>query len=94
MNSEPITATGSHGEYQWLTTNQHDLDTLLQSCPQVVLGKFVGITSLDSGPLIPTDDEKQAGWQSRNGIAHSPQIRSVHELRYGYCDGFDEWYVF
>jgi hypothetical protein len=34
---------------------------LLQLCPEVVLGKYIAITSFDSGPLAPTDEET-GGW--------------------------------
>jgi hypothetical protein len=50
-NTKPTMVTGALGAYQWLTTYQHDLDTLLQSCPQTFLGKYIAVTSLDSGPL-------------------------------------------
>ena len=89
-----IWATGSHGEYQWVTTGQQDLDTVLRLCPQVVLGKYVAVTSIDSGPLILNDDEISIGWQIRNDIAYSPKIQSVEGLAHGECEGFDEWYVF
>jgi len=87
--------TGTHGEYQWLTTGEHDLDTLLRACPQAFLGKWIAVTSLDSGPLVLNADEKSSGWKSRNGIAYSPEVWSPHEsLPHGECGGFDEWYVF
>lgn len=86
--------TGSHGPYLWLATEQFDLHGLLQLCPQVVVGKYIAITSQDSGPLILTEEEKQSGWQSKNEIANSPQILSAEELRHGECGGFDEWYTF
>jgi hypothetical protein len=89
----PLT-TGSHGTYQWLTTGQHDLDTLLRLCPQALLKKYVAITSLDSGPLILNDKEISAGWESRESIAYSPRVPSVEKLPHGECGGFDEWYVF
>jgi hypothetical protein len=89
-----IWATGTHATYQWLTTGEDHLDDLLLACPQVVLDKYIAVTSIDSGPLTPTDDEISAGWQSRNEIAYSPRIQSVEKLAYGECAGYDEWYVF
>lgn len=74
--SVPIWATGSHGEYRWLTTDKHDLDTLLRVCPQAVLGKRIAVTSLDSGPLRLNADEVSAGWLTRNDVAYSPRIES------------------
>ena len=95
MNTSPVIwETGSHGVYQWLTTGQHDLGTLLRLCPQALLGKYLAVTSFDSGPLILNQDEVSAGWQTRDGIAYSPKIHAVENLVYGECGGFDEWYVF
>jgi hypothetical protein len=80
---------GSHGLYEWLVTDQRF--DLLQACPEIVVGKYVAITSLDSGPLILTAKETIAGWQSRGGIAYSPQISNVEDLPRA---GWDEWYIF
>jgi hypothetical protein len=57
-----------------------------------VLGKYVAVTSFDSGSLDLDDKEKAAGWESRKGIAYSPRIQSVGTLPER--GGFDEWYVF
>jgi hypothetical protein len=92
--SEILAATGSYGVYLWLTTGQHDLHTLLRRCPQVLRGRYIVVTSHDSGPLLLSEEEKREGWQSRNEIAYSPQLASVDKLRHGMCSGFDEWYVF
>ncbi len=83
---------GSHGPYEWLTTTAHDFDSLLTLCPILVLGKCVAITSFDSGSLSVTDEEKDAGWESRKGIAYSPLIESLDALPER--GGFDEWYIF
>jgi len=80
---------GSQGLYEWLVTDQ-EFD-LLQLCPEVVLGKYIAITSIDSGPLVPTDKEKAAGWESRGEIAYSPKLESVESLPRA---GWDEWYIF
>ncbi len=80
---------GSQGPYEWLVTDQQF--DLLQVCPEVVLGKFIAITSIDSGPFVPTDKEKAAGWESRGQIAYSPKVEDVQSLP---RDGYDEWYMF
>ena len=54
-------------------------------------GKYLAVTSLDSGPVFLSEKEKIAGWQSRNDIAYSPQVQLPDQLPHG---GFDEWYVF
>jgi hypothetical protein len=80
---------GSQGLYEWLVTDEN-LD-LLQLCPEVVLGKYVAVTSIDSGQLVPTEKETAAGWQSRGKIAYSPKIENADELP---REGWDEWYIF
>jgi hypothetical protein len=53
---------------------------------------YLAVTSLDSGPFLPDDAEKVAGWWHKTGITYSPRIESLktlppHEL-------YDEWYIF
>jgi hypothetical protein len=85
----PLTV-GTFGDYQWLVT-EHHLEDLLRLCPDTVLGKYVAITSFDSGHFHPTPEELAAGWEARNGIAYSPKIEDVQSLDRG---GWDEWFVF
>ena len=82
-------AVGSHGLYEWLVTDQQF--DILQLCPEIVLGKYVAITSIDSGPLVPGDRQTVAGWQSRGRIAYSDKIRNVEGIPRA---GWDEWYIF
>ncbi|HZR66363.1 MAG TPA: hypothetical protein VFA85_14550 [Terriglobales bacterium] len=80
---------GLRREYQWLATDrQFDV---LQLCPEIVLGKFIAITSLDSGALALNDEERAAGWESRGDIAYSPKVQDITGLPRA---GYDEWYVF
>ena len=80
---------GSEGHYEWLVTDQQF--DLLQFCPEVVIGKYVAITSIDSGVFVPTDKETAAGWEIRKRIAYSPKIQNVDNLPRA---GWDEWYIF
>ena len=80
---------GSEDHYEWLVTDEQF--DLLELCPQVVISKYVAITSIDSGALVPTDKETASGWQSRGNIAYSPKIQNVAELPRA---GWDEWYIF
>ena len=84
--------SGARGEHQWLTTSEYDLDGLLTLCPAVTFGKYLAVTSFDSGPLSLNELEKKRGWYSRGEIAYSPQIQSLEVLPPR--GGFDEWYVF
>jgi hypothetical protein len=99
IDSQPKTFTGSHGAYRWLVTLQDDLPKLLASCPQSLAGKYIAVTSLDSGPMILTEEEKIWGWYIRNEIAYSPQITlsedgGIAGVTASQCAGYDEWYVF
>jgi hypothetical protein len=80
---------GSQDQYEWLVTDQQF--DLLQICPDVVLGKYIAITSFDSGPFVPTDEERAAGWESRGNIAYSPKIQGATNLPRA---EYDEWYIF
>jgi hypothetical protein len=80
---------GFQDSYQWLVTDgKFDL---LELCPEIVLGKYVAVTSIDSGQLVPTDKEIAAGWQTRGKIAYSARIENAEELP---REGWDEWYIF
>ena len=53
---------GSRGDYQWLTMVDRDITSLLTICPEIVLGKYLAVTRIDSGPLRLTEQEKLEGW--------------------------------
>jgi len=80
---------GSHGPFDWFSTDDQQLD-LLQICPDIVLGKYVAITSIDSGELALGEKERAAGWENRGKIAYSPKVLAVESLPRA---GWDEWYV-
>lgn len=98
-NAQPTELAGSHNPFRWLVTERHDLESLLRCCPQVLGGKYIAVTSLDSGPMFLMDEEKALGWQSRNEIAYSPQITlskdgGTEGATSSQCAGYDEWYIF
>lgn len=41
---------GSQGAYEWLVTDENF--DLLQLCPEIVLAKYVAVTSIDSGHFV------------------------------------------
>jgi hypothetical protein len=82
--------TGSTNGYQWLVSTDRQFD-VLQCCPEIVLGKYVVITSFDSGPLELQEAERSAGWVSQGEIACSPLIQRVDTVPQAY---FSELYVF
>jgi hypothetical protein len=89
---------GSHPPYRWLTSNKHYMGTFVKLCPEVVLGRSLAMTSIDSGDPTLTDTQRSNDWQSRSGIVYSPRLTSTGTLFYqrdgsGY-PGYDEWYLF
>jgi hypothetical protein len=80
---------GSQGLYEWLVTDQQF--DLLQLCPDVVLGKYIAITSIDSSQFVPTDEERATGWETRGKVGYSPKVQNIKGLP---REGWDEWYIF
>jgi len=94
INTEPSPISvrmGTQRGFHWLTSTNHTLHDFLHLCPYAVIGKYLAITSLDSGPLRVNEELRSVGWESRNGIGYSVQVRSVEKLPH---EKFDEWYVF
>jgi len=80
---------GSHGEYQWLTMAESDISTFLGLCPDVELGKFLAVTSIDGTTLQLTDEEKRNGWSTaedgkvfRGTAWSSPEYRDDWKVAY------------
>jgi hypothetical protein len=88
--SDRLLYTGENSGYYWLVSTD-TLDDVLRLCPDVVVGKYVAITSFDSGPLRLSDEEQAAGWTAQGGIAYSPKIQHVNMVPQEY---FSELYIF
>ena len=90
--------SGRHAPYQWLTSTEQYVGTLVEICPEAVLGRYLAVTSTDSGDAWLTDKQRLAGWQLRSGIAYSPLLTTRSELIYQRdgldVPGYDEWYLF
>jgi hypothetical protein len=82
---------GSRGDYGWYWSPNGRLADLVDSIPEIVLGRVVAVTSCDSGPLVLSPDELAAGWTSDGVVAFSPIITDPEILPT--CE-WDEWYVF
>ena len=89
---------GVHGSYHWLTSTEDYSGTLLRVCPGIVVGRYVAVTSTDSGILRLSEAERAGGWHSRHGIAYSPKIHSAayipHQVDGPDAPGYDEFYIF
>jgi len=90
MDNRESVVTGTHGAYDWLVADR-TLRDVLEACPELVVGKYLAITSFDSGPLALSESEIAERWESRDGIAYSPRISRIDGLPYDNC--YDEWYV-
>jgi hypothetical protein len=89
MDKQQLT-TGSRDGYQWLVSTDNQTD-LFEICPELVVGKYIAMTSFDSGPFLLDENEQSAGWISISDIAYSPPITSIDMLA---RDWYDEWYIF
>jgi hypothetical protein len=91
--------SGHHGEYRWLISTAHYIGTLVKRNPEVVLNRYLAVTSTDSGTPRLAEAQERAGWQLRKGVAYSPTLGCVEQLPdyqvHGEdAVGFDEWYLF
>jgi len=88
---------GTHGRYLWLERSlaargpDSPLQHLTSTSPELLLDKYVVVTSLDSGPLRLTNQRIISGWQRFGRLALSPRIASVVEVPFQW---FDVWYIF
>jgi hypothetical protein len=90
--------TGSHPPYRWLMSSEQYIGTLVQVCPDIVIGRHLAVTSIDSGEPWLTDWQAAYGWQRRAGIVYSPRLETTNDLFYQRdgldVPGYDEWYLF
>jgi hypothetical protein len=98
-SDERIIRRGMHLDYHWLTvTGDTYIGTLLNVCPELVLDRYVAVTSYDSGFQDLSEKDTAKGWMLKDKIAYSPRILSVDMLSFQRdgpdSPGFDEWYVF
>src|SRR5579859_681875 len=89
-NAPASARTGSHGRYRWLTTGA-EMELFLRRAPEIVLGRYIAVTSIDSGVMVLTQEQVHRGWKSEEDVAYSPLIRAADEIPFA---GFDEWYIF
>lgn len=78
---------GTDGEYQWLTMFRCEISDLLGLCPDIVLNKYLAVTSIDSGTLQLADQEKGAGWWT------SAEAKVFRGTSWGAREDRDDWKV-
>ena len=90
----PVTSymfKGKQGEYYWLELVNLFFVDVLRVCPEFVEGKYLVVTSFDSGPLTLTNEEFKKGWLQHDELAINPSVDSIYDIPY---NEYDEWYVF
>ena len=88
---------GTHGSYFWLQSPvnprnvSQPISMLLRECPNAVRDQYVVVTSLDSGPLLLTEQQIKVGWRRHERLALSPKMHLLEQLPF---EWFDEWLIF
>jgi hypothetical protein len=80
--------TGHFGRFYWVESAE-SLPLLKVALP-LHRGLRLCVTSFDSGPLRPGQEELAAGWASIGEISVSPPITPTLEVPQG---EYDEWYI-
>ncbi len=83
--------SGKQGPYTWYQSKFHYLSTLLDQVPEIVVGKYVGVSAFDGQPMEITKNELRNGWEMQGQLALSPVVRRVTELPH---NQLDEWFTF
>jgi hypothetical protein len=79
-----------HGSFWWLQGKKYHMKDLLRAVPEIVVGQYVVITSLDGSPPFLEEYEKKAGWAVQDEIAYGPRVSRVNDIPE---DDWGEWYV-
>ena len=89
MHNKSHIETGRYKNYFWLTchTEIANIDKLIIEYHK---GYTLYLTTFDSGPLIPTQEELDQGWEINNEIMISPPLSSKTFIPH---EQYDEWYL-
>lgn len=98
---------GKNGKWMWLTSKAACLGDVVERCPQLVIDRFVLITSHDSGLIVLDDQQLKDGWKYLGEVANNPELVSDFKREGAFAlsprisatsilpvDVYDEWYVF
>ncbi|MCX6951701.1 MAG: hypothetical protein NTV51_05905 [Verrucomicrobia bacterium] len=77
--------------FDWQPREGVTIRQLWQSCPELVVGRYLVNASYDSGSLTLSDVQKDGGWRMIKDFAHSARIEDPAEIPH---DQFDEWLIF
>jgi hypothetical protein len=95
-----MTRSGRAGDYRWveIPRDRYDIPFVVQHLAGAVHGLTAVNVSWDSGRMVPTSEQEDAGWQRIGEVALSPVVTAMmaSEWPVSSCNGgqFDEWYFF
>jgi len=82
--------SGTHGKWTWVVVR-----AMIRELPALTrehhLGQHLCITAFDSGPIMPSPDERTAGWTMIGDVMVSPPLTAELDIP---CENHDEWYIF
>jgi hypothetical protein len=85
----PMFYEGNRDGYYWLATRD-EIRPLPNLVREAHRGLRVGITSFDSGPLVPEPVEVELGWTVQGRVMVSPPLTEDLFIPH---DNHDEWYL-
>ena len=71
---------GQHNGFYWLWSSDGRLSTLLEACPDIVLGRPVMVTDYHGAVPSPTPAETERGWRNLGHCAFNPALPKVEDL--------------
>ena len=82
---------GKTNNYYWkVSESSYGFSNLLEAVLKFHAGKCLHITSFDSGPITPNEEEDKLGWHLQNEVMVSPPL---HKGMLGPYEQYDEWYI-
>jgi hypothetical protein len=70
--------TGTHENYQFLTSDEHTIGDLVRLCPEAILGRYLAVTSTDSGEPRWWAEKLGADQEAPAGVIHFGWLARAH----------------
>jgi hypothetical protein len=92
--------SGRVGDYHWveIPRDHYDIPFVVQHLACAVNGLTAVNVSWDSGRMVPTSEQENAGWKRMGEVTVSPVVTATltSDWPVSSCNGgqFDEWYFF
>jgi hypothetical protein len=91
---------GRNGAFHWLSSDCHNFSHLFELYPELFLGRYIAVTSNDSGIPDLTPARQELGWRFDSGVLYSPCLTTPdllttipHQLEGPDGPSFDEYYL-